>query len=240
MAGHSKWANIKHKKAAEDKKRAKVFGRSIREITVAARDGGPDPGSNPKLRLALAKAQAVNLPRPSLERAIERGSGNAEMDTVTEVRYEGYGPGGVQVMVEAETDNKNRTVAAVRSVFTKFRCDLGTDNCVAYNFRNKGRCVIEHRADGMDDALELAMTVGADDCDEDGEALLLWCEGTRLAELHRNLEEEKATILDVALLWEPVDRVSVDGEVADKAQKFIDALENLDDVTVVWDNRQIA
>jgi YebC/PmpR family DNA-binding regulatory protein len=162
MAGHSKWANIKHRKGAQDKKRGKIFTRLIREITVAARMGGPDPAANPRLRLAIDKARAENLPKDTMERAIKRGAGETEGEVYQEIRYEGYGPGGAAVMVDCLTDNRNRTAADVRHAFSKYGGNLGSDGSVAYLFNHCG--VLNYPAGADENALmEAALEAGAED-----------------------------------------------------------------------------
>ena len=161
MAGHSKWANIKHKKAKEDAKRGKVFTRLIRELTVASRNGGSDPNMNPRLRLAVSKAQAANMPKDTLERAVKRGAGELEGQTLSEIRYEGYGPGGVAVMVDCLSDNKNRTVGEVRHAFSKCGGNLGTAGSVAFQFNEVG--VLTYEQGDEDAIMEAALDAGAED-----------------------------------------------------------------------------
>src|SRR5690625_2802630 len=169
MAGHSKWANIQHRKGRQDAKRGKLWTRIIREITVAARDGGPDPDSNPRLRLALEKATAANMPKDNVQRAIQRGAGTAEGDNYEEIRYEGYGVGGAAVIVDCMTDNRQRTVAEVRHALTKHGGNLGQDGCVTFLFKHCGQFIF---APGTDEeqVMEIALEAGAEDIetDEDG------------------------------------------------------------------------
>ena len=162
MAGHSKWANIKHRKAAQDKQRGKIWTKLIREVTVAARAGGGDPGANPRLRLAMDKAFGANMPRDTVDRAIKRGAGANEGDDYEEIRYEGYGPGGVAVMVDCMTDNRNRTASDVRHAFTKYGGNLGTDGSVAYLFAKQGVISLQPGTD-EDRLMEAALEAGADD-----------------------------------------------------------------------------
>src|SRR5581483_10197492 len=171
MAGHSKWANIQHRKNAQDKKRGKVFTKLIREITVAARSGGADPAANPRLRLAVDKALAANMPKDTIDRAIRRGSGADGADQAQEIRYEGYGPGGVAIMVDCVTDNPTRTVADVRHAFAKHGGNLGTSGSVAFQFRKTGQIALDTRGSPAleDRILEIALEAGADDVQsEDG------------------------------------------------------------------------
>lgn len=241
MAGHSKWANIKHRKGRQDAKRGKIFTKLIRELTVAAKHGGPIPADNPRLRLAEAKALTANMSRDVIDRAIARGAGNTDADNMTELSYEGYGPSGVAVIVETMTDNRNRTAAAVRHAFTKCGGNLGTDGSVAYMFERKGQISF---APGVDeDALmEAALEAGADDVDmaEDGSALV----STSFAEFHAVNEalaaagfaSEEADIAMIPSIGAPLD----DLETAQKVLKLIDMLEDLDDVQNVYHNAEIS
>jgi len=236
MAGHSKWANIKHKKARQDAKRGKVFTKLIREITVAARLGGGDPNDNPRLRAAWDKALGQNMPKDTIERAVERGAGGGEGSNVEELTYEGYAPGGVAVLVEAMTDNRNRTVAEVRHAFNKHGGNLGTDGSVAYLFSRQG--VISF-APGTDEerVMEAALEGGADDIDveEDGSITVVtpW---ERLGEVvaalqQAGLEPEHSEVTMVPSVYVPCD-----DEQARSVLKLIDALEELDDVQNVYSN----
>ena len=236
MAGHSKWANIKHKKARQDAKRGKVFTKLIREITVAARLGGGDPADNPRLRAAVDKALGQNMPKDTIERAIERGAGGGEGANVEELTYEGYGPGGVAILVEAMTDNKNRTVAEVRHAFSKHGGNLGTDGSVAYLFSKQG--VISF-APGTDEdrVMEVALEAGAEDIDveEDGSISVItaWEQLGAVAEAlgAAGLEPAEAEVSMV-----PSTYVPCEDEQAQAVLKLIDALEELDDVQNVYSN----
>ncbi len=241
MAGHSKWANIKHRKERQDAKRGKIFTKWIRELTVAARQGGGDPGSNPRLRLALDKALSANMSRDIIDRAVARGAGATEADNVEELTYEGYGPGGVAVMVECMTDNRNRTAAAVRHAFSKCGGNLGTDGSVAYLFERKGQISF---APGVDeDALmEAALEAGADDVEmgEDGSALV-WTSFTEFHAVNEALSAagfkgEEAEIAMIPSINAPI----ADLETAQKVFKLIDMLEDLDDVQNVYHNAEVA
>ena len=218
MAGHSKWANIKHKKAKEDAKRGKVFTRLIRELTIAARHGGSDPGSNPRLRLAITKAQAENMSKDTMDRAIKRGAGELGGAQMEEIRYEGYGPGGVAVMVDCLTDNKNRTVGEVRHAFTKAGGNLGTSGSVAFQFTERGVLFFE-KVENEDAFMEVALDAGADDLevDENGAEVL-------------TSPDNYAAVYD-ALVLSPVS-----AEDADKVMRMIERLEELDDVQSVYTN----
>lgn len=236
MAGHSKWANIQHRKGAQDKKRGKLFTKLIREITVAARMGGGEPGSNPRLRIAIDKALSANMPKDTVERARKRGAGGMDGDNYEEVRYEGYGPGGVAVMVDCMTDNRNRTVAEVRHAFTKAGGNLGTDGSVAFMFTHAGVLTF---APGMDeDALmEAALEAGADDVlvDEDGSAEVLTApdayETVAAAMREAGFEPETAEAT-----MRPNNLSPIDVETAETMIRLIDTLEDLDDVQAVYSN----
>ncbi|MGG5872569.1 YebC/PmpR family DNA-binding transcriptional regulator [Pseudomonas peli] len=241
MAGHSKWANIKHRKGRQDAKRGKIFTKIIRELTVAAKHGGPIPADNPRLRLAVDKALTANMSRDVIDRAIDRGAGNNEADNVVELSYEGYALGGVAIIVEAMTDNRNRTAAEVRHAFTKCGGNLGTDGSVAYMFDRKGQLSF---APGVsEDALmEAALEAGADDVEmsEDGSALV----STSFADFHgvnealsaAGLKADEAEIAMIPSISAPVN----DLETAQKVIKLIDMLEDLDDVQEVYHNAEIS
>jgi YebC/PmpR family DNA-binding regulatory protein len=230
MAGHSKWANIKHKKAAADAKRGKVFTRLIKEITVAARLGGGDPSANPRLRLAMDKAMDNNMPKDTIERAIKRGSGGLEGVHYEEVRYEGYGINGAAVIVDCMTDNRTRTVADVRHAFSKYGGNLGTDGSVAYLFKHCGQIIF---APGSDEnaLMEAAIDAGAEDVvtNDDGSVEVITGPhdfvAVKDALTRRGLKPEFAEVT-----MKPLSEVEMHGEDAQKMQKLLDALESLDDV----------
>jgi YebC/PmpR family DNA-binding regulatory protein len=239
MAGHSKWANIQHRKGAQDKKRGKLFTKLIREITVAARAGGGDPDANPRLRLAIDKAKAQSMPKDNIERAVKRGSGELDGSDYEEILYEGYGPGGVAVMVECLTDNRNRTVADVRHAFAKFGGNLGADGSVAYLFNKVG---LVSYAQGVDEdvLMEAAIDAGAEDVvsNEDGSVDVL----TEPSEF----ETLKATLDTIGLnseLAEVTMRASVAATLgeneASSMLKLMEMLEDLDDVQNVYSNAEI-
>lgn len=239
MAGHSKWANIQHRKGAQDKKRSKIFTKLIREISVAAKTGGGDPEANPRLRLALDKAFASNLPKDNAERAIKRATGEGASETYEAVRYEGYGPGGVAVMVDCLTDNRNRTVGEVRHAFTKYGGNLGTDGSVSYLFTKLG--VISYPK-GSDETviMEAALEAGADDIvtDDDGTIEVLaqpeQFEAVRDALLAKGLRSELAEVT-----MRPSTYVTLDAEQAESMVKMLDVIEDLDDVQNVYSNADI-
>ncbi|EGV35585.1 YebC/PmpR family DNA-binding transcriptional regulator [Neisseria weaveri] len=234
MAGHSKWANIRHKKERQDAKRGKIFTRLIKEITVAAKMGGGDPASNPRLRLAMDKAFDNNMPKDNIQRAIDKGTGNLEGVEYIELRYEGYGIGGAALMVDCLTDNKTRTVADVRHAFNKNGGNLGTDGCVAFNFVHQGYLLF---APGVDeDALmEAALEAGAEDVvtNDDGSLEVITAPND-WAGIKSALEEAGFKSEDGDVTMRAQNETELSGEDAEKMQKLIDALEDLDDVQDVY------
>ena len=236
MAGHSKWANIQHRKGRQDAKRGKLFTRVIKEITVAAKLGGADPGSNPRLRLAMDKASEANMPKDTVQRAIQRGAGGLEGANYEEIRYEGYGIGGAAVIVDCLTDNRTRTVAEVRHAFSKNGGNLGTDGSVAFQFRHCGQFLF---APGTpeDKVMEVAIDAGADDVGTDEEGgIEVVCAPGDFAALKQALAQAglKADVAEITM--KPLNETSLAGEDAAKMQKLLDALENLDDVQQVYTN----
>jgi YebC/PmpR family DNA-binding regulatory protein len=236
MAGHSKWANIKHKKAATDAKRGKIFTRLIKEITVASRLGGGDPSMNPRLRLAMDKATANNMPKDTIERATKRGAGELEGVNYEEIRYEGYGIDGAAVIVDCMTDNRTRTVAAVRHAFSKYGGNLGTDGSVAFLFRHCGQIVFAPGTD-EDKLLEAALEAGADDVivNDDGSSEVLTGPYDFVAVKDALAKAGfKAEFAEVTM--KPTNDIEMKGEGAAKMQKLLDAIESLDDVQDVYTN----
>ena len=234
MAGHSKWANIKHKKAAQDAKRGKVFTRLIKEITVAARMGGGDPDSNPRLRLAVDKAYDQNMPKDNVERAIKRGSGTLDGADYEEIRYEGYGMAGAAVIVDCMTDNRVRTVADVRHAFTKYGGNLGTDGSVNFLFKHCGQLIFAPGTN-EDKLIEVALEGGAEDVisNEDGSIEVI-TDPYEFINVKEALEKAgfKAELAEVTM--KPSNEAVLSGDDAVKMQKLLDALENLDDVQNVY------
>lgn len=240
MAGHSKWANIKHRKSAQDARRGKIFTRLIREITISSRLGGADPSSNPRLRTAIDKALDSNMTRDTIDRAIKRGAGSDDNDALEEVRYEGYGPSGVAVIVDCLTDNRNRTVSEVRHAFTKHGGNLGTDGSVSYMFSKLGQIVF---APGIDEnkVLEAALEAGAQDVvtqsDQSIEVLTPFedfqnvLDGLKKA----GLNPDNAEVTMVPSTW-----IELSGESAESVTKLIDVLEDLDDVQEVYSNAEMS
>ena len=235
MAGHSKWANIKHKKAKEDAKRGKVFTRLIRELTIAARHGGSDPGSNPRLRLAITKAQAENMSKDTMDRAIKRGAGELGGAQMEEIRYEGYGPGGVAVMVDCLTDNKNRTVGDVRHAFTKVGGNLGTSGSVAFQFTERGVLFFE-KVENEDAFMEVALDAGADDLEVDENGAEVLTSPDNYAAVYDALVAAGYTPDESEGTMRADNLSPVSAEDADKVMRMIERLEELDDVQSVYTN----
>ena len=240
MAGHSKWANIQHRKGAQDVKRGKLFTKLIREITVAARVGDPDPASNPRLRLAVDKALSGNMTKDTIERAIKRGSGAQEGENYEEVRYEGYGPGGVAVMVDCVTDNRNRTVAEVRHAFSKAGGNLGTDGSVAYQFAKAG--VLSYPSGSDEDRImEAALEAGAEDVleNEDGSVDVL-TEPDRFVDVKEAMVTAELMPEQAEVTMRASNTMSLELDDAEKMIRLLDRLEDLDDVQNVYSNADIS
>ena len=236
MAGHSKWANIKHRKARQDASRGKVWTKVIREITVAAK-GGPEPDDNPRLRLALEKANAANMPKDTIKRAIEKGSGTGETGALEEIVLEGYGPGGVAILVEAMSDNRNRTVSDVRHAFSKFGGNLGTDGSVSYLFNKIG--IIHASKDySEEDILEVALDAGADDLVDEGEYFEIITSNTELSNVLEALKNNNIEKTNAELTLRAETSVSLDQETSEKVLKIMDFMDELDDVQEVHTNAE--
>ena len=240
MSGHSKWATIRRKKGALDAKRGKIFTKLIREIATAARLGGGEPGSNPRLRLAVDKARAANMPKDNIERGILKGTGSGDSESWEEAVYEGYGPGGTAVYVEALTDNRNRTAGEVRHVFAKFGGNLGATGCVAHLFERKGSLVFERAGLDADALLEAALEAGADDVVESDDQLEVVTAGAEFGAVKRALEERRFRPALAALQMRPSLTVRLDGKDAEQMLRLADALEDLDDVQNVNANFDIS
>ena len=239
MAGHSQYANIKHRKAAVDSKRSKLWSKLAKAIIVAAKLGGGDPNGNVRLRTAIIDAKAVSMPKDNIERAIKKGTG--ELDgggEIEELLYEGYGPGGVAVMMEITTDNRNRTASEIRHFFDKAGGELGKTNCVAYLFERKGLLVINQSAAPMDRVMELALENGAEDITELSERYEITCRPENYLPLVDAFESNNITIEHKAVSRVPSSTVSIDNEVAQAVIKLLDLLEDHDDVQSVSTNVQ--
>jgi YebC/PmpR family DNA-binding regulatory protein len=236
MAGHSKWAGIKHKKAIVDSRRGKLFTKLARAITVAAKEGGGDPDGNPRLALAIAKAREASMPKDNIERAIAKGTGEgADADALEDVVYEGYGPGGVAMLVEAVTDNRNRTGSEVRHLFSKHGGSLGEPGSVAYLFDKKGLVVVDAERYSEDD-LMVAIDAGADDIAMDDDVFEVLSEPSDLTAVREALERAGIDIQTAEITQLPKSRVPLDEAAATKLLKLIDALEDQDDVDAVHAN----
>ena len=236
MAGHSKWANIKHRKGRQDAKRGKVFSRLIRELTVASKLGGPLPEDNPRLRTALDKALSSNMPKDTIERAIQRGAGGGEAENLEETTFEGYGPGGVAIIVESMTDNNNRTVAEVRHAFTKAGGNLGTDGSVSYLFNKKGLIQL-NQDNNLEQIMETAIEAGAEDIEENPDkTITITASLEEYEDVKRALVDSSIEISDSELSLVPETTVSADLETSIKIYKLLENLEDLDDTQNVHSN----
>jgi len=237
MAGHSKWANIKHKKERTDAKRGKIFTKIGREIAVAVKEGGPDPAANAKLRDVIAKAKANNLPNDNITRSIKKASGELGSINFESVVYEGYGAGGVAVIVEALTDNRNRTASEVRHGFDKHGGSLGATGCVNWMFEHKGVLVVENVDDiNEDELLMAALEAGADDVSGDDDAYEITTDAAAFSAVHEALETAGYRFLLAEIQMVPENTVALDEEKMDSVQKMLDALEDSDDVQNVYHN----
>jgi YebC/PmpR family DNA-binding regulatory protein len=240
MAGHSQFKNIMHRKGAQDARRARLFTKLIRELTVSARSGLPDPGSNPRLRAAMAAAREANMPRDTIERAIKRAAGGEDGANFEEVRYEGYGPGGVAVIVEALTDNRKRTASDVRTAFSKHGGTLGETNSVSFQFKRLGQVVFPANAASADAVFEAALEAGADNAESGPSGHEVTCAPEDFAGVRETLEAKFGQPQRAGFVWRPQVPVSVDEEQAHLLLRLIDLLEDNDDVQTVWANFEIA
>jgi YebC/PmpR family DNA-binding regulatory protein len=239
MAGHSKWANIKHKKGKEDARRGKIFTKLIKEITVAARLGGGDPGSNPRLRSAILAAKAENMPKDNLERAIKKGTGELEGANYEENIYEGYGPGGAAVIVVSLTDNKNRSIAEIRHIFNKMGGNIGSNGCVSWMFDKKGVIVVDKKAANEDLIMETAIDAGAEDVKDEGDTFEIITAPDDYEAVKEAIDNAKipCTMAEVTML--PQNYSRLEGADAEKMIKMMDALDDCDDVQTVYTNADI-
>ena len=235
MSGHSKWHSIKHKKGALDAKRGKIFTKIIREMSIAARIGGGDPNSNPRLRTAVDKAKSVNMPADNIKRAIQKGTGELEGATYEDFTMEGYGPGGVAILVEGTTDNRNRTVSEIRHIFSKNGGNLGEPGSVAYLFDKKGVVVVDGERYSEDD-LMVAIDAGAEDIAMDADVFEVLCEPTDLAAVRAALTDAGVEVEEASVAQRPKTLVPLDEDGATKVLRLIDALEDQDDVDAVHAN----
>jgi YebC/PmpR family DNA-binding regulatory protein len=239
MSGHSKWHTIKHKKGAADAKRGRVFTRIIKELTVAARAGGGDPDTNPRLRTIVAEAKQVNMPAENIKRAIRRGTGEEPGVQYEEITYEGYGPGGVALIIEAMTDNKNRTVGEIRHLLTKYGGDLGQSNSVSWMFEKKGYIVIEKAKASEDTLLSAALDAGADDLRDDGDNWEVVSAPDVFPAVKEAVEKLGIETVSAQVAMLPKNYVSLEGKAAQSMLKLLDLIEDHDDVQHVWSNMDV-
>jgi len=239
MSGHNKWSTIKHKKGAADAKRGKIFTKLIKEICVAAKLGGGDLAANPRLRTAVDKAKAENMPKDNIERAIKKGAGGLEGVIYEEIVYEGYGPGGAAVLVEVMTDNRNRSVSEVRSIFTKNNGNMGEAGCVSWLFDKKGLILFDKAID-FDQLFEAALEVGADDVEEQDEQIEVITDPSAFIEVREALEAKGFKYLSAEITMLPQTQVVLEGKQAESMLKLMDKMEDCDDVQNVYSNFDIS
>jgi YebC/PmpR family DNA-binding regulatory protein len=236
MSGHSKWATIRRKKGALDAKRGKLFTKLIKELTIAAREGGGDPAGNPRLRLAVDNAKAANMPADNIERAIKKATGELEGTTISELTYEGYGPGGIALLVEVATDNKNRTVAEVRHLFSKHGGNMGESGSVAWMFEKKGVISLPKQNKSEDDILEIVLNAGAEDLHSEDEFFEIQTDIESFEPVRKALLDNNLSLDNASLQWIAKNTINIAGENAEKMMKLIEGLEDCDDVQNVYSN----
>lgn len=239
MSGHSKWSTIKRKKGAKDAARSKIWSRLAREVIVAAKIGGGDQEANARLRTAVLACKAANMPNANIDRAIKRGTGEIEGAVYEEVSFEGYGPGGVAVLVETQTDNRNRTTSEVRHVFTKFNGNLGTNGCVAYLFERRGAISLDATRVDMETAMDAAIDAGAEDVEDEGEIIVVSTAFTDYTSVLQTLQDGGLPVVESEIMQEPSTTVQVSGQDASTLMKLISAMDDLDDVSRVSANFDI-
>ncbi len=239
MSGHSKWATTKRKKAAIDSKRGKAFTKIIKEITIAAREGGGDPVGNPRLRLAIDNAKAVNMPADNIDRAIKKATGELEGVSYVELTYEGYGPAGVAVIVEVATDNKNRTVAEVRHIFSKNGGSMGESGSVAWMFEKKGVVTLPRQGKSEDDLMEIILDAGADDLQTEEDFFIIQTSIESFETVRKAVADKNLSIENASLQWIAKNTINVAGEDAEKVIKLIESMEDCDDVQNVFTTADI-
>lgn len=241
MAGHSKFANIKHRKGAQDKKRAKIFNRLGKEITVATKLGGPDADMNPRLRLAISGARAANMPKDRIEKAISVGDPNsADAKDYEEIRYEGYGHGGVAIILETMTDNRNRTIAEMRTIFSKAGANLGEANSVLFGFARMGEIILPSSVGGFDSVFEFALEAGAEDIEDNDDYYNIYTAMDDFGDVQKALEDKYETIERSGLIWKPKTMIDNDLSTAEKNMRLIDVLEDNEDVQAVFTNMDMS
>jgi YebC/PmpR family DNA-binding regulatory protein len=236
MSGHSKWSTIKRAKGANDAKRSQIFTKLAREIAVAARSGDPNPEMNPRLRLAIDKARDANMPKDNIERAIKRGSGGGDAEQLEEITYEGYGPGGAAILVEALTDNRNRTVADIRNAFTRAGGNLGDAGSVAWQFESRGLIVLNPNGGDAEEVALAAMDTGADDVRVEGGSVEVYTAPDALAEVRKALAEAETNVESAEVMNVPKNTIPLDEHKAKQVLRLLDALDDLDDVQRVSSN----
>ncbi len=239
MAGHSQFKNIMHRKGAQDKKRAKIFSRLAKEITIAAKMGMPDPAQNPRLRLAIQNARKENMPKDNIERAIKKSESN-DVDNFEEMRYEGFGPAGIGIIVEALTDNRNRTAGEVRSAFTKHGGSLGETGTVAFMFDRVGHISYKADAADADTVFEAAIEAGADDCESSDDIHDIYCSADTLHEVKEGLEQALGEAESARIVWKPQNTIEVNDEKAETLMKLLDVLDDNDDIQNVYANFELS
>lgn len=239
MSGHSKWSKVKHIKAKEDAKRGKVFSKLIRELMVAARDGGGDPSFNPRLRTIIATAKAANMPNDNIDRAIKKGTGELGGATFEEITYEGYGPGGIAVLVEVLTDNKNRTVSEIRHIMSRNNGNLGETGCVSWNFEKKGLIMVDAAKVSEEKLFDVALEAGAEDIRTEGDTHEVITAPNEVMDVKEKLEAQKISVASAEITMLPKSTVRVDGKTAEAALRLMDALEDHDDAQHVYSNFDI-
>lgn len=240
MSGHSKWHNIAAKKTAEDKKRGKIFSKLIREITIAAKQSGGDPETNPRLRLAIERAREANMPSENIKKAIQRGTGELEGERYEEIIYEGYGPGSVAIYIEASTDNRNRTTAEIRKIFNEHGGSLGESGCVSWMFERKGEIKVDPKPLSDDELLLLAAELGAEDVRRDGEDIFVYTSPQDLFKIKTKLEENGIKVISSDFTMIPKNSVKLEGDKAEQLLTLINELEDHDDVQKVYANFDIS
>ncbi len=240
MAGHSKWANIQHRKGKADKAKAKLFSKLSKEITIAAKLGGPDPDMNPRLRLAVNNAKGQSMPKDNIQRAIDKAAGG-DLAAYEDIRYEGFGPGGVGLIVECSTDNRNRAAGDIRAAFSKNGGNLGETNSVAFGFENVGEIVFPREAGDEEEIMEAAIEAGASDIESDADGHYIFTAREDLAEVAGKLEGKfKAEASSTNLIWKPSNMVPIEGDAAETLFKLLEILDDLDDVQNVYGNYDIS
>jgi YebC/PmpR family DNA-binding regulatory protein len=240
MSGHNKWSTIKHKKGAADAKRGKLFSKIIKEITIAARMGGGDPEGNPRLRTAVQAARTANMPKDNIDKAIKRGTGEMEGVSYEEFSYEGYGPGGVALLLEVLTDNRNRTVAEVRHIFDKYNGSLGESGCVSWLFDKKGMVVVSAKGLDEDEVMELALEAGAQDVESEGDTFVITADPSDFEAVRKAVEEKEWKIELSEITMIPQNTVKLEGKKAEQMLKMMDALDDHDDLQKVHANFDIS